>query len=70
MRLIILVLMFLMIGALFIVSENNLALKENKSRQELKTIYLSWFEQLFNNSKNLIGYVVKLEWLPENQNES
>ena len=65
MKIIIFVLMFLLIGALFIISENNLALKDADSRVRLKNIYISWVNKIFDNSKDLVGYVVKLDWLPK-----
>ena len=54
-----------MIGALFIVSENNLALKNPEARSDFGKFYTGWFSKLFDNSKSLVGYVVKLDWLPE-----
>ena len=64
MKILMAVIIFLMIGALFIVSEGKLALKDQDSREELGSRYYSWFGKLFGNSKNIIGSVVKLSWLP------
>jgi len=66
MKLLFLVIMFLLIGSFFIISENNLALKDEEARKEFGKLYSSWFNQIFENSKNLVGYVVKLDWLPNN----
>lgn len=65
MKIIMLIIIFLMIGALFIISENNINLREKSARNDFKVLYLSWFNQLFGNTKNIIGYVVKFDWLPE-----
>jgi len=60
-------LIFLVIGALFIISENNLALKNQENRTKFLELYFIWLSKIFENSKNLVGYVVKLDWLPENK---
>jgi len=59
--------MFLLVGATFIISENNLALKDAENRKKFGAMYMTWFDQLFENSKNLVGYVVRLDWLPESE---
>ena len=61
------IIMFLLIGAFFIISENNLAMKNEDSRVEFGNLYLSWVNQIIDNSKVLTGYIVKLDWLPENE---
>ncbi len=61
-----LIIMFLLIGAFFIISEKNLALKNYDSRVSFGNLYLSWVNQIIDNSKVLTGYIVKLDWLPEN----
>ena len=57
--------MFLMIGALFIVSENNLALKDSGNIEKLGNLYFSWIGNLFQNSGQVMGYAVKMNWLPD-----
>lgn len=64
MKLLMFVIMFFLIGAFFIISENNLALKNPEARAEFGRIYLLWIGQVFGNSGNLIGYITRLEWLP------
>ena len=65
MKIISFLIMLLLIGAFFIISENHLALKDSENREKFLGMYLEWFNKIFENSKNLIGYVVKLDWLPE-----
>ena len=67
MKIVSFMLMFLLIGAFFIISENNLALKDEENREEFIELYTSWTNSIFENSKNLVGNVVKLDWLPEQQ---
>ena len=67
MKLTLIIIIFLLIGAFFIISENKLTLRDSEARVEFGKLYLGWFGQILENSKNLIGYVVKLDWLPENR---
>jgi len=67
MKIIVFIIMFLLVGATFIISENNLALKDAENRKKFGAMYMTWFDQLFENSKNLVGYVVRLDWLPESE---
>jgi len=60
------ILFFLLLGAFFIITEHNLALKNTEARVELGNTYLSWVGQVLGNSVRLTGYVAKLEWLPKN----
>jgi len=59
--------MFLFIGAFFIISGNNLALGTSGNLNKFTSLYSSWISHLFDNSFGLAGYVVKMNWLPENQ---
>jgi len=65
MKILMFAIFFLMIGALFIISENNLALKDSGNFPKFLGSYYSWISQLFDNSKSLAGYVVKMDWLPD-----
>ncbi len=65
MKLITFIVMFLLIGAFFIISENKLALRDSENREKFADLYVSWTNRIFDNSKTMGGYVVKLDWLPE-----
>jgi len=65
MKILTFILIFLVVGALFIIGENNLALKHPDNRDKFAELYMSWISKTFDNSRNLVGYVVKLDWLPE-----
>jgi len=65
MKFVVLILMFLIIGALFIISEKNLYMNKVENRGEFFKSYISWLNNLKENSKNIVGYVAKLEWLPK-----
>jgi len=65
-RLIMFILMFLLIGAFWIVNNNNIHLSQGESRMELGQLYYNWLGNIFSNVKDVTGYVVKMEWLPNN----
>ena len=59
-----LIMFFLLVG-FFIVSQNNLALKNTESVNTFFSSYGNWLYDLFESSRGIIGYFVKMEWLPE-----
>ena len=52
------------IGALLIISNENLALQNPTNRERLVEEYTAWLSQLFDNWTVVIGYVISNEWLP------
>lgn len=70
MKLIIILIKFFFVGTLFIVSNNNLHLGIDSERQAFFDISLSWLHELFDNVKDLTGYVVNSEWLPNASDSS
>ena len=53
------------IGALLIVSNNNLALGVSEDRDVFLGQYTEWLSQLFNHGAVVVGYVVGNQWLPD-----
>ena len=68
MKLVILLLMFLVIGALLIISNNNLALYKDENIHEFKVLYIDWLDNVYKNAQTITGNLVKMRWLPENKN--
>ena len=68
MKIYIFIVMLLLIGAFFIISQNNLALKETGNLNKFISLYSAWIEIILDNSSGAVGYVVKMDWLP-NQTE-
>ena len=66
MKILILIMMFFVVGALFIISNNNLHLNESTEFGKFYDSYYLWMEQLFGNVKYVTGYLVKVQWLPSN----
>jgi len=64
MRILLFIILFLVLGALFIISNENLRLREKQGMKEFSGLYYSWLSQLFSNFKGISGYFVKFEWLP------
>lgn len=59
------VLVFLLIGAFFIISNDNLKLSTNENIDLFFKEYGKWLDDLLGNGKSVVGYVAKMEWLPE-----
>ncbi|HEA46396.1 MAG TPA: hypothetical protein ENH99_01295 [Candidatus Pacearchaeota archaeon] len=66
MKLPIIVVKLLVLGALFIISNHNIHLLVPEERQVFYDSYTGWLENLFDQSADVTGYVVKFEWLPKN----
>lgn len=62
------VLMFLLVGAFFIISEEKLALKSSESTDKFFSLYRNWIANVLGNLGDLTGYVLKMEWLPSENN--
>ena len=67
MRLLVFAIKFLLIGAFFIVSNQNLALIDTDNRNDFVEQYKEWIFSLGREIGTLTAYVVKVEWLPESE---
>jgi len=65
MKFILFIIMFFMIGALLIVSNNDLAFYDDENLNKFVEFYGLWINQLYSNFQNLTGNVVRLDWFPE-----
>ena len=65
MKIILVILIFLLMGAFFIVGNGDLALKDADKMERFRGLYYDWLTNLFDNGKQITGYVVDSEWLPE-----
>ena len=61
---IILVKLFVL-GALFIISNQNLHLLVQEERAVFFDSYTGWIGSLFDQTADVTGYIVKFEWLPK-----
>jgi len=60
----IVVVKFLVIGALFLVSNNDLNMGNMDERAEFIGMFSSWMVGLYDQTIEISGYVVNSEWLP------
>ena len=70
MKIAILVMIFLLLGAFFIVSQNNLPLNNSENFDKFVSDYTGWLGNFAGDVTRLGGFVVKLEWLPEVESEN
>jgi hypothetical protein len=59
-----LIISFIMISALFIISNDNLHMQNASDRAIFGNSYYLWLGSLFDNMKAVTGYVVHANWLP------
>lgn len=65
MKILIFLFMFLVLGGFYIIGDSNIQLRESGQSQVFFTKYLSWFGSVFDNARGVSGYVIRLDWLPE-----
>lgn len=53
------------LGALFIISNQNLHLGVSQEREIFLDAYLGWITNIMDNILDATGYVIKFEWLPK-----
>ncbi len=61
------IIMFLLIGAFFIISNEEIKLDSQKNVGVFFQLYGRWIDSLVNNGRTVLGYVVKMEWLPDEE---
>ena len=64
------VVIFLFIGFFFIIAENNINISDTSNLGKFIGLYFSWLGDITYNSWQIAGYAVKLEWLPDNNNQT
>jgi hypothetical protein len=58
------VILFLLAGAFFIISNEQIQLNSMDNIDMFFLLYMKWLDSLFDNTKTVTGYVVKMGWLP------
>ncbi|MBU3907311.1 MAG: hypothetical protein KKA64_03615 [Nanoarchaeota archaeon] len=66
MKTFLIIMMFFVIGALFVISNNNLAMSKQENIVKFTELYLGWVDNFSVNLKQVTGNVVRLEWFPDN----
>ncbi len=65
MRILIILLMFFIVGALIIITNYDLALIDNNNVESFSELYLDWIGKIYSNIQVLTGEGVRLAWSPE-----
>ena len=55
----------LVLSALLIISNNNLALHDSAERGKFFDLYFGWLSSFYDKAVYITGYVVRAEWLPD-----
>jgi len=63
---VLIIIKFFFISALFIISNGNLHLGDAVQREIFFDSYGSWFSGIFNQGAEILGYVTESKWLPQN----
>jgi hypothetical protein len=64
MKTLMLIVFFLLIGAFFIIAENNIYLNSPRNIGEFLGLYIDWMGEITGNAQTVSGYMTKMEWLP------
>ena len=64
MKILLFVMIFFILGALLIISNNNLAMYSSENVDTFLGLYVSWLDGVYSNTYSLTGKVIELEWLP------
>lgn len=64
MKIAILIFIFFAIGALLIISNNNLAMVNDSSVEKFSEIYVGWMDRVFSNSLSITGRIIEMNWFP------
>ena len=59
--------MFLLIGAFFIISNEEIKLDNSENINIFFKEYAGWIDSLIGNGKTVSGYIIKMQWLPEEE---
>ena len=65
MKILVVALMFFVISALMIISNNDLAMLKKENIDKFSELYVTWINQIYLNVQVMTGEVMKLDWLPK-----
>jgi hypothetical protein len=64
MKIAIFIIFFLLVGAFFIISNNNMYMGSSGAFNTFMNSYYGWFFKLAHNAVSVTSYVVNVEWMP------
>jgi hypothetical protein len=65
MKIILIIVLFLLIGAFFIISNEKIKLTSLKEYNRFIKLYGIWFGNVVENTKQVTAQVIKMDWFPE-----
>ena len=65
MKIVLFLLIFFVLGALLIISNNNLALIDGENFNTFSFLYSNWLNGVYSNGVSLTGKIIQLDWLPK-----
>lgn len=66
MKFFLIVIFAFILGSVFIISNNSLALSEGSNAKIFLEKYAHWLGGVFENLQDITGYAISLKWNPEN----
>ena len=57
--------MFFILGALLIVSNNELFIFERADFEKFTSFYLDWADALYSNLAEITGKIIAINWMPD-----
>ncbi|MEK6871939.1 MAG: hypothetical protein AABX16_03485 [Nanoarchaeota archaeon] len=67
MKLLMFIVLFLFLGAFFIIAEREIPINSADNVALFFSHYSQWIDSVFENTKMTSGYIVKMEWLPQTE---
>ena len=65
MKILLFIMIFFILGALLIISNNNLALINQTNLKTFSVLYVKWLNDIYSNGYSLTGRIIQLDWLPK-----
>ncbi len=62
MKVLILILIFLIVGSLLIIENNNLKISNSKDAKIFYNLFLGWINNIYLNFQTITGDVVNMRW--------
>ena len=63
-RIVILLIILMLLGAIFIITQNNYNLTKKNDSNEFVKSFSGWAVKVVTNSASLVGNAIKMDWLP------
>ena len=65
MKVLIIIVIFFLMNAFFIVSNKNIPLNNVENISQVSAIYIQWVRDVVKNGAEITGNAIKLKWVPQ-----